>query len=43
MPTPEEKKQNACQLQKELRTINQKLKYIQEEIKIQKSQIQLQP
>jgi len=43
MPTPEEKKQNACQVQKELRIINQKLNHIQEEIKIQKSQIQLQP
>jgi hypothetical protein len=43
MPAPEEKKQNTCQVQKELRTINQKLNYIQEEIKIQKSQIQLQP
>ena len=43
MPTPKEKKQNACQVQKELRIINQKLNHIQEEIKIQKSQIQLQP
>jgi hypothetical protein len=42
LPTPEEKKQDTCQVQKELGIINQKLNYIQEEMKIQRSQLQVQ-